>query len=241
VARFAPDGAVPDPLFGHAPLRRSARVAFSMDRPPGHAALAAVSAAAGPGVRVGSTADPEAVAALTALAAQAWEVETATEAVHAESVRLMRLGRAEIEANPDGISLGGPVEEALMLAGILTREGLATPGRAAFEAGRAMYRDLIAATPAWLWMNTGGNARTDQIAAGRAWLRANLAATGLGLGLHPVSQSLQEYPEMASLRAQAAARLAREGETVQMLGRIGRAPPTPPTPRRRLEAVLRSA
>jgi hypothetical protein len=153
----------------------------------------------------------------------------------------MRLGRAEIEANPDGISLGGPVEEALMLAGILTREGLATPGRAAFEAGRAMYRDLIAATPAWLWMNTGGNARTDQIAAGRAWLRANLAATGLGLGLHPVSQSLQEYPEMASLRAQAAARLAREGETVQMLGRIGRAPPTPPTPRRRLEAVLRSA
>jgi hypothetical protein len=241
VALFAEGGAAPDPLFAHAPGRRSARVAFAMDRPPGAAALAALAAAAGPGLRVEATEEPSAAAALAGLAAQAWEVETATPAVHAESVRVMRLGRAEIDADPDGISLGGAVPEALMLAGLLTREGLATPGHPAFEAGRRMYLDMIAATPAWLWMTTPGNARTDQIAAGRAWLRLNLAATGLGLGLHPVSQCLQEYPEMAPLRAEVHARLARATETVQMLGRVGRAPPLPPTPRRPVQAFLRGA
>jgi hypothetical protein len=100
---------------------------------------------------------------------------------------------------------------------------------------------MIAATPGWIWMTTAGNARADQIAAGRAWLRVNLAATGLGLGLHPVSQCLQEYPQMAALRADAHARLAREGETVQMLGRLGHAPPQPPAPRRPVEAMLRDA
>jgi hypothetical protein len=153
----------------------------------------------------------------------------------------MRLGRAEIEADPDGIELGGAFLEALMLAGLVTRQGLATPGDPAFEAGRDLYRAMIAASPGWLWLATPGNARTDQIAAGRAWLRINLAATALGLGLHPVSQCLQDYPQMAALRAQAQARLAQGAETVQMLGRIGHAPPSPPTPRWPVEAMLRDA
>jgi hypothetical protein len=241
VARFAEGGAAPDPLFAHAPLRRSAKVPFAMDDPPGDDALAAAAAAAAPHARAEATAAPEMAAALSALAWTAWEVEASTPEAHGESVALMRLGRAEIEANPDGIELGGAFLETLMLAGLMTREGLATPGHPAFEAGRDMYRAMIAASPGWLWLATPGNARTDQIAAGRAWLRANLAATALGLGLHPVSQSLQEYPEMAEHRAAAQARLARPGETIQMLGRIGRAPQQPPTPRWPVEAMLRGA
>ena len=58
----------------------------------------------------------------------------------------------------------------------------------------------MAATPAYGWVITDGNTRRDQLAAGRAYVRMNLAATRAGLGFHPNSQSLQEYPEMADKR-----------------------------------------
>ena len=43
--------------------------------------------------------------------------------------------------------------------------------------------------------------RATQVAAGRAWVRLQLAAGALGVALQPHSQALQEYPEMAALRA----------------------------------------
>ena len=60
----------------------------------------------------------------------------------------------------------------------------------------------------------------------------------MGLSLHPVSQALQEYPEMAAHYAQAHELLAQEGHTVQMLGRVGYGPDIPRTPRWPLEAKL---
>jgi len=153
----------------------------------------------------------------------------------------MRLGKREIIANPDGIDVGGPFLEALMLLGMLTREGAATPGTTAYQTGVDMYREMLAATPAYVWLASGGNTRVDQIAAGRAWLRLNLAATGAGLSLQPVSQALQEYPEMAQHYAEAHRLMARPGETVQMLGRLGYAPAQPRSPRWGLDAKIRTA
>ena len=84
-----------------------------------------------------------------------------------------------------------------------------------------MYEDMLRATPAYAVLTTPGNERLDQIAAGRRWLRLHLAATTLGVSLHPVSQSLQEYPEMAEHYGAVHNMLAKGGETVQMLGRLG--------------------
>ncbi|MCP4384637.1 MAG: twin-arginine translocation pathway signal protein, partial [Hyphomicrobiales bacterium] len=91
---------------------------------------------------------------------------------------------------------------------------------------------------AYAVVRTAGNTREDQIEAGRRWLRLNLTTTGLGLALHPVSQALQEYPEMAVHYATAHDLLAQPGETVQMLGRLGYGPATPRTPRWPLEAKI---
>jgi hypothetical protein len=238
-AVFAETGATPDPLFAAAPARRSAKVPFDPARPPTAEDFAALGAALGAGaVRFDATAEPAEAAALSALGWAAWEMEATTARTHRETVDLMRIGRREIEANPDGVDLGGPFLETLALLGQLPREGLATPGHPAFEAGRDIYREIFANSPGWVWFATPGNDRAAQIAAGRAWLRANLAATLRGLSLHPVSQSLQEYPEMTALRAELHARLARPGETLQMLGRLGHAPPQPPTPRWPLETRL---
>lgn len=70
-----------------------------------------------------------------------------------------------------------------------------------------------------IWQVTPTNTREDQIAAGH-WLRLNLAATTTGLGTQPLSQPLQEYPEMKALYEGVHARLAPEAGTVQMLARI---------------------
>ena len=45
---------------------------------------------------------------------------------------------------------------------------------------------------------TEGNDRKTQVNAGRAYVRAQLAATAHGLAMQPLSQALQEYPEQAA-------------------------------------------
>jgi hypothetical protein len=237
VARFRP-GADADPLAAHILARRSLKEPMDLARPVPPEALAAAAAAAAPLARAEATAEPARVEALRRLTWDAWMIEAETPAAFRESVDLMRFGRAEIEANPDGIDLGGPFLESLMLAGMLTREAQADPSSQAFRTGVDLYRAMLAATPAYVWLATAGNARADQIAAGRAWLRLNLATTGLGLGLHPVSQCLQEFPEMAGPFAEAQAMLGRPGETVQMLGRLGYGPEVPRTPRWPLESRI---
>lgn len=89
-----------------------------------------------------------------------------------------------------------------------------------------------------LWQISLSNSRGDQIASGRDWVRLNLAATSLGLGMQPLSQALQEYPEMAQLYAQIHDRLAPEGGIVQMFARIGYGPEVPASPRWALEEKI---
>lgn len=144
----------------------------------------------------------------------------------------MRIGRAEIETNPDGIDLSGPFLEALALAGALTRETLADPDSMAYATGEDMYEAMIFSARGFVWLATEGNTRAEQIAAGRDWLRLNLAATATGLALHPLSQCLQEFEEMAGPFAAVHERLgvAAPGR-VQMLARVGYGPQVPPSPR----------
>jgi hypothetical protein len=158
-----------------------------------------------------------------------------------ESTDLFRLGKAEIEANPDGIDFSGPFFETLILTGMLTREGTLDPNSMEFAQGAKIYNELLSATQAYVVVRSGGNTRIDQIEAGRRWLRLNLTTTALGLSLHPVSQALQEYPEMSSHYALAHEMLAEPGETVQMLGRLGYGPKVSGTPRWPLEAKILNA
>jgi hypothetical protein len=71
-------------------------------------------------------------------------------------------------------------------------------------------------------------------------MRLQLAATGLGLSMQPVSQALQEYPEMAAHYQRVHKMLARPGETLQMLGRLGYGPAIDPSPRWPLETRIRN-
>lgn len=228
------DGGTEDPLFAHVFDRHTNRNAYE-DRPIDTAARAALS-------EYSTIMDgQDDVAALRTLTWEAMEIEMTTHHVWMESVDLTRFGKAEIEANPDGISLRGPLLEGLMLVGMLTREGQADSSSAEFKQGLDSIRTSMLATNAYCVITTNGNSRVDQIHAGRDWLRLHLVATAQGLSTQPLSQALQEYPEMAAYYARVHEMLAAPGETIQMLGRVGYGPTIGPSPRWPLETRLANA
>lgn len=233
-----------DPLFAHALRRRSAKVPYALDRPVGAAALEALAEAAGPDVRCGGTEEPLRLDAIRALMMRSGLIEATTRETHGESVRLMRFGRAEVAANPDGIALWGPGIEELVASGQLSPRTLGSPDGPAFGIYVERYRAMIEATPAAVWLVTPGGTAADALAAGRAWLRLNLAATGLGLAVHPMSQCLQEFAEMRDPFAEAHAMFAgpagsSSGARVQMLARLGHLAGRAPAPTPRWPAATR--
>jgi hypothetical protein len=240
ICRFRPTTAAPDPLFAHAAIRRSNKEPYDMSRPVPSAVLARIAAAA-QRTEVGFTDDPAEVAELRALTVRAMEIEIDTPRTFRESVELFRIGRREVEANPDGLEFHGPTFEAMRLFGLFTRQAASDPESTAFQQGRTATTAPIDTAVAHIWTVTPDNARASQIAAGRDWLRLNLAAAGEGVGFHPLSQALQEYPEMAAIHDAVHARFAPDGGTVQMLCRLGYGPKIGPTPRWPVEAKIREA
>ncbi|MGH6786165.1 MAG: Acg family FMN-binding oxidoreductase [Novosphingobium sp.] len=233
--RFVPDPASPrDPLFARIVHRRSNKDEYDTGRAVPPALAAAVAAD-----EVRWSVDPAYLAKFRALVREAVRVEQFDQPRQRESVDLIRIGANAVDAQPDGIDLTGPLPEALHLAGLLTHETLADPASTAFRSGVEMLDRTYGSVPAAVWVVTPGNSRADQLEAGRHYVRANLRATALGLGMHPMSQALQEYPAMARLLA-AAHELhgAKGAERVQMLARIGYAPPVEPAPRWPLERHL---
>ena len=103
-----------------------------------------------------------------------------------------------------------------------------------------MIEDATMTSMDFVWINTDGNDRPAQIEAGRAYMRVALQATADGLAMQPMSQALQEYPEMAQYRETVHNWLTdRPGETVQMLARLGYAKAVGPAPRWPLSTRLK--
>jgi hypothetical protein len=104
------------------------------------------------------------------------------------------------------------------------------------------FNKHLDSTPGFVWMVTQDNTRATQVAAGRAYMRLQLAATGLGLAMQPLQQALQEYPEQAGPHQEIRALLGADkpGQTVQMWARVGSAEMTEPAPRRRLKDFIRA-
>ncbi len=235
-------GIAPGPLFEQIPKRRTEKAPF-VPMPPADAAVAAVlQAAQAPGLIPGETREAGLRRSLIDVCLEGWRIETGTKRTHMESVNLIRIGKAEVARNPDGIALSGGMIDVMAGLGILTREALADPNSNASKSSNDMFEKMIEATPAFFWIRSETADRSAQLAAGRAYARAQLAAAVQGLAMHPWSMALQEFPEMAGPYARVQSLLgARPDAPVQMLVRLGAVPsPSRPTPRRRLDDLLRA-
>lgn len=187
-----------DPLFGAALDRRTVRTPFSKKREVSAEALQRIGAALAPGQgEFAWTNDVTALDQLKAICRKSWRIEATNARTHHESVMLTRIGEREINANPDGISVFGPMISAFKAFGLLNRKQLNDPSSRAFKGGVEMYEKGIDSAKAFGWLSTAGNTRKDQLNAGAGWIRLNLAATQAGLAMQPLSQVLQEFPEMA--------------------------------------------
>jgi hypothetical protein len=232
-------GLAVDPLFAQVPRRRTEKGRFEARalEPAHKAALLAGHTAASLPLVIADDADR--VERLRKLAIAGSEVEMNTPRTHKESIDVVRIGAAEIAAHRDGISLKGPMIWALRQAGEMTQAKAMTPGTLAWDGGRDYVMAGYASARAFGWIASADNARQTQIAVGRAFVRLQLAATALGVALQPHSQTLQEYPEMANLRAAMHRETATpDGATLQMFLRLGYAGDPGPSPRRALSSFV---
>lgn len=234
-------GGEADPLFAHVLARRTNRNPFEERAVPERAALAIAQAAANPLVATGFTVDPTRVEALKALAFEGARIEATTPPAHRESVERTFIGSRDVAAHRYGISLEGAAIDTLHGLGLLTQARMKEPGTFAFKQSLAFLKKGADTARGFIWQVTRGESRAEELAAGAAYLRANLAAAGQGLSMQPWSQGLQEYATQDGLRARLHAALAADGGRVQMLARIGYAKAIAPAPRRGLDANLRTA
>ena len=244
--RLVPDAGVqPDPLFSQVFLRHTNREAYEA-REPTAAALQTMTASVQPhAVRVGfvGASQADALQQHRRIAMEAWRIELVTPRTVMESIKVLRVGPTEIAQHRDGISLNDPMVRALAAVGLFDRSKAPAPDDPSTTAQIKDFNANMAATPAFFWLVTEGNDRATQINAGRAYVRAQLAATAAGLSMHPLSQALQEYPEQAGPYGQIHRLLGAPAPryTVQMWTRLGYAPAIEPSPRRGLDAHILKA
>ncbi len=231
----------PDPDFALLPERRTQKEPYDLQRTVSDAALRDLESSVKYGSRIGTTNDMDRVQQMRALSGEALRIEIETPHTYKESVDLFRIGRAEVDANPDGIDFTGPMFETLHLTGQFSREIALDQSSMAYQAGLDAVMENTRTAMGHVWLVTEGNSRVDQINVGRDWMRLNLATTRAGLGIQPLSQALQEYPEMSELYAKIHKDLAAPGETVQMWARLGYCAPVPPSPRWPLDAKIMNA
>ncbi len=232
--KFIAGKGTPDPLFQHVMGRRSHKNLF-VDRV----------VEAGVAQQLSEFADiyieGDKRQALREIAHDAWLAETSTPPAWQESIDLLRIGKTEINASPDGIDAGGPMLETLSLLGLFTREAASDVNDTGSRKVIESTANAILSAPAYTLNITPGNTRKDQLEAGRQWMQLNLKTTSLGMALRPVSQALQEYQEVKPYFDRVHDLFASDGGTVQMLGLLGYGALPARTPRWPIESRLLNA
>jgi hypothetical protein len=239
-------GAPRDALFAHILKRHTVKTNFDITKTVPEAQLQELTAGMGTQrMRVGGTVQADQLPALRKLCWESALVELKTPRTMMESIRLIRVGPEEILQHRDGISINSPFVRTISAMGMFDRNNPPAAGSPAEKNAMARFESHSHTAMGFVWI-TGGNTRFDQIEAGRAYVRLQLKATAMGIGMHPMSQALQEFAEMRPhyeqvhqlLLGQGAPRRVQDA-TVQMFCRIGYASqPETASPRRALEKFL---
>jgi len=236
IARIAvlPDRNRPrDPLFDAIPKRRSTKTPYDKRVPAADDVAKLGRAAPASSIRFGASGEDKTVGEIAAVAEEAFRIEYRTPRTLKESIDLLRIGADEIARAPDGLVMHGADVWWARLLGIVDRDKIMAPGTIAHDLGLKAQLALFPATPSWGWLASADNSRKAQIETGRAYARIDLAAAAAGIAIHPTSQALQEYAEMADAFARIHALLGVGAPgRVQMLFRLGFAERQGPTPRR---------
>lgn len=231
--KFIEDGNVAkDPLFQQVFDRRTNREMYDLNRQIGAQDLAGLETSGTEGATLLTSNEAAMLDDMRTLTSLAFQVEIDTPRTFMESVDLMRIGKSEINANPDGLSLRGTMIEGLYATGLLTRDMLADLENSENIAAITKIRTEIESAMGYFWITTTDDGRLNQLEAGRLYVRAGLKVAEQGLAMQPLSQALQEYPEMDGYYSDLHKMLGVGfPNRVQMLARLGYAAQVGPSPR----------
>ena len=238
------DGVKADPLFAHIFNRHTHRGVYENRIPNAQARQTLADSVKDFSVQLGLVTSEEAsMQQHRAIAMDAWRIEMQTPHTLLESYKVLRVGPQEIAQHRDGISLNTPMVRGLVALNLFDRSKPSEPDSSAIKGQISEFNDKMSTTPACVWLSTSDNSRRTQMLCGRAYVRLQLAATALGLRMHPLSQALQEYPEQTNNYKAIHELLVGKDSTatVQMWTRLGYAPAGSPSPRRGLQAHFTSA
>lgn len=227
-----------DPLFSQLSLRRSSRLPHTPQPISDDERVAITTAASRPGVEPGWIPAQRMDEAID-LAIQGMAIEVRGHDTYEESNQWYRFSDAEIAAKGDGLNANTAGMTGLPL---LATRTITRPGNWHMWFNRAPFLNAFAktvrSTQALFTLVTPTNTMADWITTGRSYVRAQLTAGGYNLRFHPISQTLQEFPEMDQLREGMGAVVnVTPPATLQMLVRVGHTQTPALSPRRDLQTI----
>jgi hypothetical protein len=182
--------------------------------------------------------------ALNDIAIEATRIETMTKRTHEETRQWFRFSEEEHRLKGDGLSIfTGMTGFKAWVASkfFISAKDWFEPST--LEATIDHFREAVLHTPHHVMFTTDRSTASDWLNIGRSYLRFQLAALREGYYLHPLSQVLQEYPEMRTLQEKFNSLLeVKAPAKIQMWARIGRPQSIDGilSPRRPLEKILLS-
>ena len=236
----------PDPLYKYIPLRATNRANYNGPAIT-RAEFQKIRGLVGPThAKLNLIHKPAEMKSYGDLFFQAMALETETVKRADESRIWFRLTDEDIYGKRDGISLRGNGMSGLKFW--MVSNFFVSLDKKSFHSkeNQAAYLEpfkaTIATSKAYCFFRTASNTQADWVRTGRDYARFQLVLTSLGLVMHPLSQILQEYPEMDKLRTAFEKQAGvGPGAKVQMAVRIGRSDYRFISPRRPLKSMLRNS
>ncbi len=234
---FRPEKPVVDDLVASIPERATNRTPYEGPVITAEEAALLARLASPRASRLEMIRGPEDLARYAKLFVSAFSTETLSERRHEETRRWFRYSDEEILTQRDGISLRGSGLSGLRLW--VARKFFVQKGREVWHsdgnrnAGMEMFRKQAESARAFAFFRTQTNTPRDWVECGGDVVRFYLAATKMGLAVHPLNQIIQEYAEMDELRAQFESLTDSQAPSkVQMIFRLGRSSYRYMSPRR---------
>ena len=224
------------PLYDAIFLPDTNREAYRTEKLSSPQVFALESLSDGTGVSIKLYQDRASLDKIGGYALQSAAIEAGIGRVMGESGAIFRANESQKNEYRYGYSVEGQGASGLMkhiLQGLLTVFPSLNAGEAASRNFINYTRTSVGNTPAYAMIVTSDNSRFSQVESGMLYSRLVLTGHTLGLVMQPLSQVLEEYPEMKVPYAEFKQAYAPDGGTVQMLFRVGEPTKTTPLSMRR--------
>ncbi len=240
---IAEESVTPNPLFKFLNTRQSTKRPYdkaSLPKPQLDALSSAVSMA---GFQLDMIDTATQRQQMESYLIKAMEIEESQSARSLETISMFRFNDAEFQQYRDGFGLPQNgitgMKRSIAESFFISRESAEQDPTAFGQESVKAVKKLVTNNPHYALLTSHDNSRMSQVKTGRLYCRLNLIASSMGISIHPMSQILQEYPDMLALQSEFKHTYGVEkAHTVQMLFRVGKAEPTAFSPRREVNDIV---